>query len=141
MSGHRESPYFKIDEIFEKASEKLENKPKVLRVLKVLNKIKVPLLFLLVLVSLISLSVKLSALEYEVESYQRKLTFHSRATSAENCQELQNHGFSTNGHFFIDPDGPYFGKPAFEVYCDFDKNLTRVSPTSTKSQSDNSRDR
>ena len=139
MSGDRESTY-SFEEALEKLEkEKMENKSKVLRVLKVLNKIKVPLLFLFVLVSLISLSVKLSALESEVESYQRKLTFHSRATSADNCQELQNYGFSTNGHFFIDPDGPYFGKPAFEVYCDFDKNITRVSPTSAKSQPDNSR--
>ena len=133
MSGDRESTY-SFEEALEKLEkEKMENKSKVLRVLKVLNKLKLPLLFLLILVSWISLRLELSALQSEVEAYQRKLklpTFHSRAASAEDCQELQNHGFSTNGHFLIDPDGRYFGKPAFEVYCDFDNNLTRISPTS-----------
>ena len=140
MSGDRESTY-SFEEALEKLEkeklekEKMENKSKVLRVLKVLNKLKLPLLFLLILVSWISLRLELSALQSEVEAYQRKLklpTFHSRAASAEDCQELQNHGFSTSGHFLIDPDGRYFGKPAFEVYCEFDKNLTIVSPTSAK---------
>ena len=50
---------------------------------------------------------KLTDLDYEVDqvdSNQKKLTydsFHSRAASAEDCEELRNHGFSTSGYFLI----------------------------------------
>ena len=128
MSGQLQS-FFEIDEDQTK-SNMFE------KVLAILNKLKIPFLFLLIFVSLITLGVKVSNLESEADAYQRKLTFHSRAASAEDCQELRTHGFSTSGHFLIDPDGRYSGKPAFEVYCDFDKNLTRVSPTSGKSEND-----
>ena len=101
----------------------------------ILKKLKGPLIFLLLLVTWIAFGVamknvngKITELESKSDAYHKHFSFHSRAASAENCQELRSHGFSSSGHFLIDPDGRYSGKPAFEVYCDFDKNLTRVSP-------------
>ena len=99
----------------------------------VFDKLKVPfLLLLLILVSWITLGVRVSKMESEADSYQRELTvlkadvnskladldyevikvdsdqkkfaydsFHSRAASAEDCEELRNHGFSTSGYFLI----------------------------------------
>ena len=120
--------FFQIDEhpMFENSKAK---------VLAVLNKLKVPFLLLLILVSWITLGVKVSKLSSEVNSYTRKFTkvevevdshkrkltyldyevaqvdsnqkksaydsFHSRAASAEDCEELRNHGFSTSGYFLI----------------------------------------
>ena len=97
MSGQQES-IFEIDED-QYESNMFENSKS--KVLAVLNKLKAPFLLLLILVSWITLGVKVSELESEVDAYQRKLTFHSRAASAEDCQELRNHGFSTSGHFLI----------------------------------------
>ena len=101
MSGQPQS-FFQLDE-----DPGLSNVLKA-KVLAVLNKLKIPFLLLLVLVSWITLGVKISKLSSEVDSYKRKLTkvedevdFHSRAAAAEDCQELRNHGFSTSGYFFI----------------------------------------
>ena len=107
MSGQPQS-FFQLDE-----DPGLSNVLKA-KVLAVLNKLKIPFLLLLILVSWITLGVKISKLSSEVDSYKRKLTkvehevdfhehdsFHSRAAAAEDCQELRNHGFSTSGYFLI----------------------------------------
>ena len=100
MSGQQES-IFEIDED-QYESNMFENSKS--KVLAVLNKLKAPFLLLLILVSWITLGVKISKLSSEVDSNQLKLTydsFHSRAAAAEDCQELRNHGFSTSGYFLI----------------------------------------
>ena len=128
MSGQPQS-FFQLDE-----DPGLSNVLKA-KVLAVLNKLKIPFLLLLILVSWITLGVKVSKLSSEVNSYTRKFTkvevevdshkrkltyldyevaqvdanqkksaydsFHSRAASAEDCEELRNHGFSTSGYFLI----------------------------------------
>ena len=60
--------------------------------------------------------------------YQDQIDFLMRAASAQDCQELRMHGYHQNGRYLIDPDGRYFGVQSFEVYCNFEKNLTQISP-------------
>ena len=103
MSGQQQS-FFQLDE-YPDLSSVVKGK-----VLAVLNKLKIPFLLLLILVSWITLGVKISKLSSQVDSHEVKLTdldyevdhsFHSRAASAEDCQELRNHGFSASGYFLI----------------------------------------
>ena len=114
MSGQQQS-FFQLDE-YPGLSSVIKGK-----VLAVLNKLKIPFLLLLILVSWITLGVKISKLSSQVDSHEVKLTdldyevdqvgsnqkklaydsFHSRAASAEDCQELRNHGFSASGYFLI----------------------------------------
>ena len=57
------------------------------------------------------------------------MAFHTRAASARNCRELFDHGFKSSGKYRIDPDSRYSGTPSFEVYCDFEKNVTVIEAT------------
>ena len=61
-----------------------------------------------------------------------RLDFLLRHGSAESCKELQeiDHEHVTSGYFYVDPDGRYNGLPAFEVFCDFQQNVTKISTTS-----------
>ena len=48
-----------------------------------------------------NVNVKITELESKSDAYHKHFTFHSRAASAENCQELRSHGFSSSGHFLL----------------------------------------
>ena len=60
--------------------------------------------------------------QQSLDNHAVKLDFHYRASSAENCDELFEHGINVSGTFNIDPDGRYHGMHSFEVICDFEKN-------------------
>ena len=66
--------------------------------------------------------------QQSLDNHAGKLDFHYRASSAENCDELFEHGINVSGAFNIDPDGRYHGMHSFEVICDFEKNVTRIQP-------------
>ena len=66
-----------------------------------------------------------------VDELTEKMDFQVRSSSAQSCQELKIHGFNQSGFYFVDPDGRFYGKSAFPVYCDFKLNETRI-PTMTK---------
>ena len=66
--------------------------------------------------------------QQSLDNHAVKLDFHYRASSAENCDELFEHGINVSGTFNIDPDGRYHGMHSFEVICDFEKNVTRIQP-------------
>lgn len=66
-----------------------------------------------------------------VDELTEKMDFQVLSSSAQSCQELQSHGFNQSGFHFVDPDGRYYGKSAFLVYCNFELNETRI-PTMTK---------
>lgn len=38
--------------------------------------------------------------------------------SYSNCEEVMKAGFTDSGIYYLDIDGPGYGKPPFEVYCD-----------------------
>ena len=109
MSGQQQS--FESIDIFE---EDQNNFNMCEKFKAVLDKLKVPFLLLLLIlvpcVAWITWGVKVTNMENEVDSYKQELTilkklkhdsFHSRAASAEDCEELRNHGFSTSGYFLI----------------------------------------
>ena len=61
------------------------------------------------------------------EKFDKKIAFQTKAASARSCKELYDHGFKT-GKYRIDPDARYGGTSSFEATCDFEYNLTYVSP-------------
>ena len=63
-----------------------------------------------------------------LDNHVGKLDFHYRASSAEDCDELLEHGINVSGTFNIDPDGRYYGMHSFEVICDFEKKTTSIKP-------------
>ena len=66
------------------------------------------------------------------------IDFHLRHGSAESCKELKaidDDFATTNGIYAIDPDGRYKGNHAFEVFCDFNKDITRISAHFSKTES------
>ena len=105
------------------------------------NKLKIGKIFILVSVVIFvgvliwyqttridELNAKLQEQNQTLNNHAGKLDFHYRASSAENCDELFEHGINISGTFNIDPDGRYHGMHSFEVICDFEKNVTRIQP-------------
>ena len=66
--------------------------------------------------------------QQSLKNHAGKLDFHYRASSAEDCEELFEHGINVSGSFNIDPDGRYQGMHSFKVICDFEKKVTRIQP-------------
>ena len=66
--------------------------------------------------------------QQSLDNHAGKMDFHYRASSAEHCDELFEHGINVSGTFNIDPDGRYHGMHSFEVICDFEKNFTKIQP-------------
>ena len=103
-------------------------------------------LIVLTIISLVigSLVVQNQKLEKLVQNHQQKFNEHGKkmnfsiqAASAESCAELFAHGIKISGIHYIDPDGRYEGLPAFVVFCDFVRNVTKIQPLSKNMEAPN----
>ena len=111
--------------------------PKIVLLSKVKNLLRsnakilsLTLLVVIIFGLIFGLMGRISKLETIVSEQQNQHSFHSKAGSAIDCREMRNHGMNQSGYFLVDPDGRYNGMSSFEVYCDFVKNQTIVSPNS-----------
>ena len=62
----------------------------------------------------------------EIQEKTDKIDFQIRASSAESCDELQQHGINQNGYYPIDVDGRYQGLPSTRIYCDFSDKYPKM---------------
>ena len=76
------------------------------------------ILSFLVFVSIVVLFHRTSKIN-DIQEKTDEIEFQIRASSAESCRELHQHGFTNNGYYQIDLDGRYRGLRSTRIYCDF----------------------